>query len=109
MISVTPCALSRSMMCAITGRSSTGTIGFGSSYVIGRSRVPRPAARTIAFTGAMLLARPALARSRSLVVHPAAWHARGCTGVLRPAGEVAALIAGELIDPHAECLERETR
>ncbi len=35
-------------MCAITGRSSTGTIGLAISYVIGRSRVPSPAARTIA-------------------------------------------------------------
>ena len=35
-------------MCAITGRSSTGTIGLVISYVSGRSRVPRPAARTIA-------------------------------------------------------------
>src|ERR1700677_1980846 len=36
-------------MCAITGRSSTGTIGLVISYVSGRSRVPRPAAKTIAF------------------------------------------------------------
>src|SRR3954447_3487939 len=36
-------------MCAITGRSTTGTIGFGISYVSGRRRVPRPAARTMAF------------------------------------------------------------
>ena len=35
-------------MCAITGRSSTGTIGLLISYVSGRRRVPRPAARTIA-------------------------------------------------------------
>src|SRR5579863_6771738 len=35
-------------MCAITGRSSTGTIGLLISYVSGRRRVPSPAARTIA-------------------------------------------------------------
>ncbi len=35
-------------MCSITGRFSTGTIGFGIPYVIGRSRVPSPAARIIA-------------------------------------------------------------
>jgi GNAT superfamily N-acetyltransferase len=33
----------------MTGRSNTGTIGLGISYVRGRSLVPRPAARTIAF------------------------------------------------------------
>ena len=36
-------------MCSITGRFRTGTIGFGIAWVIGRSRVPSPAARTIAF------------------------------------------------------------
>ena len=36
-------------MCSITGLSSTGTIGLVISYVSGRSRVPSPAARTIAF------------------------------------------------------------
>jgi hypothetical protein len=35
-------------MCAITGRSSTGTIGLLISYVNGRSRVPSPAASTMA-------------------------------------------------------------
>ena len=30
------------------GRLATGTIGFGTSYVSGRSRVPSPAAITIA-------------------------------------------------------------
>ena len=35
-------------MCSITGRLTTGTIGFGIAYVIGRSRVPSPAASTIA-------------------------------------------------------------
>ena len=38
-------------MCSITGRSSTGTIGLVISYVSGRSRVPSPAARTIALIG----------------------------------------------------------
>src|SRR3954452_6245781 len=42
-------------MCAITGRSRTGTIGFGSSKVIGLSRVPSPAARTMAFIRASTL------------------------------------------------------
>jgi hypothetical protein len=32
----------------MTGRLSTGTIGFGISYVTGRSLVPRPAAMIIA-------------------------------------------------------------
>ena len=36
-------------MWAITGRSSTGTIGFGISNVIGLRRVPSLAARTMAF------------------------------------------------------------
>ena len=46
-------------MCAITGRSRTGTIGLGISNVIGFSRVPRPAARTIAFMRRGKLAQPA--------------------------------------------------
>ena len=46
--SVKPWPASSRRMCSITGRFSTGTIGFGISKVIGRSRVPRPAARTIA-------------------------------------------------------------
>ena len=39
-------------MCSITGRFRTGTIGFGIALVIGRSRVPSPAAKTIAFINA---------------------------------------------------------
>jgi hypothetical protein len=38
-------------MCSITGRLTTGTIGFGREYVMGRSRVPSPAARIIARIG----------------------------------------------------------
>src|SRR4030081_977172 len=38
-------------MCSMTGRSSTGTMGFVISYVSGRRRVPSPAARTIARIG----------------------------------------------------------
>src|SRR5881628_3849273 len=43
-------------MCAMTGRSITGTIGFGISKVSGRRRVPRPAARTMAFMRRVKLA-----------------------------------------------------
>ena len=50
-----PGAASSPTMCAITGRSSTGTIGFGISKVIGFSRVPSPAASTIAFIAARTL------------------------------------------------------
>src|SRR3954469_25802082 len=46
-------------MCAMTGRSSTGTIGFGISNVSGRRRVPRPAARTMAFMRRVNLAESA--------------------------------------------------
>src|SRR4051812_6428171 len=96
MISVTPCDLSRSTMCAMTGRSTTGTMGLGSSYVMGRRRVPSPAARTIAFTPGKL----------------SVWRrARGVrlVGGGRPAGEVLPLLAGELVDLHALGLEREPR
>ena len=43
-----PWAASRRTMCSITGRFSTGAIGFGISRVSGRSRFPRPAASSIA-------------------------------------------------------------
>ena len=50
----------------MTGRLPTGTIGFGTSYVSGRSRVPNPAAITIALIAAGYCepARPSEARSR---------------------------------------------
>lgn len=37
-------------MCWIIGLSTTGAMGLGISPVSGRSRVPLPAAKTIAFT-----------------------------------------------------------
>src|SRR4051794_25212982 len=40
-----PAARNASTAYAISGRLQTGTIGFGSVLVTGRSRVPRPAAR----------------------------------------------------------------
>src|SRR4051812_9131833 len=70
-------------MCAITGRSRTGTIGFGISNVIGFSRVPRPAASTIAFMRRAKLAQPAR--------------------------EVRALLLRELVDRHPERLELQAR
>ena len=39
------------------GRLPTGTIGFGTSKVSGRSRLPRPAAITIAFIDAQATRR----------------------------------------------------
>src|ERR1051325_87870 len=76
-------------MCAITGRSSTGTIGFGSSYVSGRRRVPSPAARTMAFM-----------RPRTL--------ANGLRALL-PGGQVRPLGIGERVDLDAERGQREAR
>src|SRR4051794_31043209 len=45
----------RLRMCSMIGRFATGTRGLGISCVSGRSRVPRPAAMTIAFIGVRLL------------------------------------------------------
>src|SRR5437870_7479429 len=49
MISPTPASTSESTSRAIRGRPPSGSIGFGTVYVIGRSRMPTPAARIIAF------------------------------------------------------------
>src|SRR3954463_10877183 len=68
-------------MWAITGRSSTGTIGFGISKVSGRRRVPRPAARTMAFIGRVNLADPAR--------------------------QVRALLVGQLVERYAHRIELE--
>src|SRR5512142_1186298 len=76
-------------MCAITGRSRTGTIGLGSSNVRGRRRVPRPAARTIAFM-----------RRRTLA---------NALRALLPGGQVRLLVLGERVDLDAERGEREPR
>src|ERR1043166_4530013 len=72
-------------MCSITGTPSTGTIGFGTSYVKGRSLVPRPAARSIA-----------LLKGR-------------CSGSLVPAREVLRLLGRELVDRDAHRLELQLR
>src|SRR6185369_4423099 len=45
-----PAARKASTAYAISGRLQTGTIGLGSVLVMGRSRVPRPAARIIDLT-----------------------------------------------------------
>src|SRR6185503_5236255 len=81
-------------MCSITGRLATGTIGFGTSYVSGRSRVPRPAAMTMARIGQRIAERgrsfgglisvPGVARSSSLV----------------PGGQVLRLRVSEGVDAH---------
>src|SRR5215218_11009130 len=108
-------------MCAITGRSSTGTIGFGSSNVRGRSRVPRPAARTIAFIRAdpstsltdasTWLARtqgawPAHAGERSRTPPGASMHP---SGALLPGREICPLRVGEDVNLDVHGRERETR
>src|ERR1043166_8929854 len=85
-------------MCSMTGVPSTGTSGFGTSYVIGRSRVPRPAARSIAFTNEPVFA-PA--------VRSAAY--RRCSGALVPARQVLGLLRGQLVDRDAHRLELQLR
>src|SRR3569832_838537 len=57
MTSSTPCLSRLSRTWWITGRLTTGTIGLGVSYVRGRSRVPAPAASSIARFG-IILVRP---------------------------------------------------
>src|SRR5687767_1423556 len=67
MTSVNPWPARWRAMCSITGRLQTETIGLGMSYVIGRNRVPSPAARIIALTergsGALIPARQVLVLS----------------------------------------------
>src|SRR6185436_13729345 len=72
-------------MCSITGMPSTGTIGFGTSYVKGRSLVPRPAERSIA-----------LLKGRG-------------SGSLVPAREVLRLLGRELVDRNPHRLELQLR
>ena len=52
----------------MTGRLPTGTIGFGTSYVSGRSRVPSPAAITIALIARAGYPRARLSRSDARAV-----------------------------------------
>src|SRR5438270_89167 len=63
MISPTPASMSESTNRAISGRPPSGSIGFGTVYVIGRSRMPTPAARIIAFMRGRVLSQ-----SRGLAV-----------------------------------------
>ncbi len=49
-ISSMPCSFSRSMMCSIIGRLTSGSIGLGALLVSGRRRVPSPPAMITAFT-----------------------------------------------------------
>src|SRR5919199_313662 len=49
-MSSTPCLRSQSIMNAMNGRSTSGTTGFGTVEVNGRSRVPSPPARMSACT-----------------------------------------------------------
>ena len=51
MISPTPTAARRSITVSIIGLPATVTIGLGTVSVIGRSRVPKPAASTMARVG----------------------------------------------------------
>src|SRR5688572_8077883 len=83
MRSSNPWLFSRFTMCAITGRSRTGTIGLGISNVIGFSRVPRPAASTIAFMRRCKLAQPAR--------------------------EIGPLLSRERVDRHSERRELQSR
>src|SRR5580693_6162821 len=71
-------------MCAMTGLSSTGTIGLVISFVRGRRRVPRPAARTIA------LIAPASYRNSF------------------PGAAIDALVLAQLVDAHAQGLKLQT-
>src|SRR5262249_4107459 len=65
------------------GRPASGSSGFGTRSVNGRSRVAYPAARTIAFTGALLPERPGSSRG---------------SGALVPRGEVLSLLLGQRVD-----------
>src|ERR1035441_8026727 len=83
-------------MCAITGRSSTGTIGLVISYVSGRSRVPRPAARTIA-----LIVRGAALRSVAVVV--------GLVRAIDRDADVGGLLIRQLRQLHAQRIQVQAR
>src|SRR6185503_8558264 len=89
--SVNPLAASSRTMCSITGRLRTGTIGFGTAWVIGLNRVPSPAARIIAFMG----------RSVAVVI--------GLVRALDRDAEIGGLVLGQLGEADAERLEVEAR
>src|SRR5215470_9586416 len=61
----TPEVCSRRMMCSRIGRSPTGTSGFGRIVVYGRSRKPRPPARTTALRGSLIGRKARRCRVRS--------------------------------------------
>src|SRR5579884_2650523 len=77
-------------MCCITGRSMTGTIGLEISYVSGRSRVPSPAASTIARIRRSAPLVPVVVR----LVWPLDGHA-----------DVGGLLGTQLRELHAERVE----
>src|SRR3954447_13673599 len=83
-------------MCAMTGRSTTGTIGFGISNVSGRRRVPSPAARTMAFIGA----EPSERGATAPLTGPRP--SRSGFGLAGPARQVRALLVSQFVelDPH---------
>src|SRR4051812_23984186 len=83
-------------MCSITGVPSTGTIGFGTSYVSGRRRVPRPAASRIA-------------RLNSIFAPAVRTAYRRRSGSLIPAREVLRLLGRELVDRDPHRLELQLR
>src|SRR5688572_25584130 len=58
-----PAPASRRRPCSITGASSTGASGFGIRYVSGLSRVPSPAARSIALMPGLIPVLVALVRA----------------------------------------------
>src|SRR5262245_3951143 len=68
----TPQAWRRRRMCSRIGCSATGTSGFGSTAVYGRSRMPSPPAKMTALTQARLQGPPAgvLVRAQGLVAEP---------------------------------------
>src|SRR5271156_3690879 len=79
-------------MCAITGRSSTGTIGLLISYVSGRRRVPSPAARTIA-----LIAPARYRESPKRLIPVVVWLVRSCDGGADVGGQRVEVQARDLL------------
>ena len=61
-----PWRFSRSTMCSIIGRLTSGSIGFGALEVSGRSRVPSPPAMITAFMRVLLGGSDARRRATTL-------------------------------------------
>src|SRR5205085_7547931 len=84
-------------MCSMTGVPTTGTSGFGTSYVMGRSLVPRPAARSMALLKKQTFAA-AVGKSY-----------RRRSGALVPARQVLGLLRRQFVDRDAHRLELQLR